>query len=557
MDLDTEILMHALRNALMHKGRANEGAVISKIIGAHPELRKDAKRTGELVKRVVGEVNSLSEPAQMEEALRLGVSLEHEAKPEREGLPDLPNAQEGAVVTRFAPNPSAPLHLGHSRALLLSGLYAKKYNGRFILRFDDTDPRTKTPMKEAYDWILEDVRWFGFEPDAIVHASDRMDTYYKYAVELLRKSHAYVCDCDTEKWKELTLAKTACPCRARDAGAQHERWLKMINGGYKEGEAVVRIKTDLNHADPAMRDWPALRIIDVPHTRTGTEYRVWPLYNLASAIDDHEFGVTHVFRGQEHQANAEKQAYLFKHMGWKEPDVATYGRLFVKGIALSKSEIVKGMKAGTYNDWEDPRLGTLRALRRRGFQPETLVHLIEHVGIKPNNATISMENLAAENKKFVDFRANRYYFVASPVEFTLSGKFTKKTAEVALHPEDEARGARTLNVKSKILLDEKDVDAYGGKEVRLKGLFNVKVDVKNKTLTYTGEALERETPKIHWLPAEETVACTIVMDDASVLQGKAEKGVTNELIGNTVQFERFGFVRIDNKEPFAAYFSHK
>ena len=557
MDIDSEILGIALRNALFHGGRADAGAVVSKVLGAHPELRKDAKNIAARVQKVVKEVNAMGIEAQTEEAAKLGVSLEREEKPEREGLPELPNAVEGAVVTRFAPNPSAPLHLGHSRAFLLSGLYVKKYGGRFILRFDDTDPRTKVPMKEAYDWILEDIRWFGLEPDLIVYASDRMDVYYGVASELLKKGAAYVCECDVEAWRKLVNAKKACPCRGLDEGKHEARWAAMLDNGYAEGEAVVRIKTDISHPNPAIRDWPAFRIIEAPHTRVGSRYRVWPLYNLASAVDDHDFGVTHVFRAQEHFANAEKQAYVLKHLGWKEPTVMTFGRLSIEGIPLSKSEIVKGMKAGTYSDWDDPRLGTLRALRRRGFQPQTIVHLIEQVGIKPNNATISMTNIAAENKKHIDFTSNRYYFVAEPMEFTLKGKFTKKVAEVPLHPEDEACGVRKLAVGKTILLEDNDAKSNDGKEVRLKGLFNVKIDAKNKTLTFTNDKIVQEMPKIHWLPADERVECTVLMDDASEVKGVVEKNALAQTISDVVQFERFGFVRIDGKDPFACCFAHK
>ncbi|MBI4017824.1 MAG: glutamate--tRNA ligase [Candidatus Aenigmarchaeota archaeon] len=556
MDIDTEILGIALRNALFHGGRADVGAVIAKIMGAHPEMRKDVKNVTTLVRRIVNEVNTLGVDAQTEEAAKLGVSLEREEKQEREGLPDLPNAREDGVITRFAPNPSAPLHLGHSRALLLSGLYVKKYGGRFIVRFDDTDPRTKVPMREAYNWILEDVKWFGLKPDLVVYASDRMDVYYGIASELIKKGGAYVCDCNVEAWRSLTLAKKACPCRSLDARANESRWAAMLDGGYKEGGAVVRVKTDIAHANPAIRDWPAFRIIETPHTRVGTRYRVWPLYNFASAIDDHELGVTHVFRGQEHLANQEKQSYLFNHLKWKEPTIINYGRLFVEGIDLSKSKIIAKMKSGELGDWDDPRLGTLRALRRRGFQPQALVRIIEHVAIKPSNATISMENLSAENKRLVDFTANRYYFVGKPVAFALTGK-PPKAAQLQLHPDDEARGVRNLAIGKTILLDENDVKENDGKEVRLKGLFNVNIDAAKKTLEFTNDKVMQEMPKIHWLPADQSVACKIVMPDASELNGVAENNVLDETVNNVVQFERFGFVRIDAKEPLVAYFAHR
>lgn len=559
MDIDTEILGIALRNALFHGGRADVGAVMSKVLGAHPELRKDVKNVTERVKKIVKEVNALSVDAQTEEAAKLGVSLEREEKHEREGLPDLPGVRD-AFITRFAPNPNAPLHLGNARALVLSGLYAKKYSGKLILRYDDTDPRTKTPIKEAYEWILEDMRWLGFEPDLIVYASDRLEIYYAHAAELIRKGGAYVCTCEIEEWRRKTLKGVACPCRSLDAGKHENRWVAMLDGGYREGEAVVRVKTDLTHANPAVRDWPAFRIIEgADHPRVGSRCRVWPLYNFASAIDDHDFNVTHLVRGQEHTINTERQSYLFKHMNWTMPVMTHHGRLAIKGFVLSKSQIGAMLKKKIYSGWDDPRLGTLRALRRRGFQPQTLVHVIEQMGIKPSDATLALENLVAENKRHVDFTANRYYFVGRPVKMTLAGEPKKEVAEIPLHPEDEARGTRKLRAGKTVFIDESDAKEYDGREVRLKGLFNVKIDTKNKTLTYTGDALSRETQKIHWVPKEMSVNCTVVMDDGSELKGVAEKNVMNETVGTVVQFERFGFVRIDDKKEDAlvCYFAHE
>ena len=159
----------------------------------------------------------------------------------------------------------------------------------------------------------------------------------------------------------------------------------MLDGTFKEGEAVVRIKTDLSHPNPAVRDWPALRIINTerhPHPRVGSKYRVWPLYNFACGIDDHLIGVSHIIRGKEHLTNQRRQEYMYKHLGWQYPEAIHYGRLKIKGASLSKSKIVEGIRNGTFRDWDDPRLATFAALRRRGISPEAIRRLIIDVGPK-------------------------------------------------------------------------------------------------------------------------------------------------------------------------------
>jgi glutamyl-tRNA synthetase len=172
----------------------------------------------------------------------------------------------------------------------------------------------------------------------------------------------------------------------------------MLDGTYPEGSAVMRVKTDLDHPNPAVRDWPALRIIDTvkyPHPRVGSKYRVWPLYNIAAGLDDHLLGITHIIRGKDHLTNGVRQEYLYKHLGWEYPQAIHYGRLKITGAFLSKSKIVAGIRDGTFNGWDDPRLATFAALRKRGITPEAIKKMIIDVGPKPADVTLSWENLYA------------------------------------------------------------------------------------------------------------------------------------------------------------------
>ena len=231
-----------------------------------------------------------------------------EASSSDKSLPPLPNADEyDQIVTRFAPNPDFVLHLGSVRAIILSHDYARLYKGKFIIRFEDTDPRLKKSALEYYDAIREDLRWLLCPWDEEYVQSDRLPTYYDYAAKLLEQGDIYICTCERKSFTLRINAGQACPCRPKNPSENLRDWQKMLDGGFSEGEAVVRVKTELTHPNPAVRDWPALRVIDTakyPHPRVGSKYRVWPLYNWSAGIDDHLMGVTHVFRGKEHLSNS-------------------------------------------------------------------------------------------------------------------------------------------------------------------------------------------------------------------------------------------------------------
>lgn len=164
------------------------------------------------------------------------------------------------------------------------------------------------------------------------------------------------------------------------------------------GEAVLRVKTDIAHKNPAIRDWVAMRLVDENHPRLGTKYRIYPMMNFSVAVDDHLMGLTHVLRGKDHLANTEKQKYLYDHMGWDVPEYIHYGRLKMEDIALSTSKAMAGIEDGTYSGWDDPRLGTLRAIARRGIDPRTIYNLITEIGVKMADSAISWKKIYGLNR---------------------------------------------------------------------------------------------------------------------------------------------------------------
>lgn len=568
----------ALLNAIRHDGKPQAGSVISKILGEKAELRMRAAELSTLVNGIVKEVGNLA----LDEQRRIVEEkwpqlLKKEKVEEEKHLPPLPNVNEYArIATRFSPNPDCVLHLGSARAIILCHEYARMYNGKFILRFEDTDPKVKRPVLEFYDRICEDLTWLGCKIDEKHIQSDRIQIYYGYAEKLLKDGNAYVCTCQPEQFRKKALDSTPCDCRNLPPEEHLERWESMLDGGYCEGEAVVRVKTDLNHPNPAVRDWPALRVIDAekwPHPRVGSKYRVWPLYNLACGLDDHLMGITHIIRGKEHLTNMVRQEYMYKHLGWKYPEAIHYGRLKITGAFLSKSKIVQGIKEGLYKDWDDPRLATFAALRKRGILPEAIRRMIIDVGPKTSDVILSWENLYSYNRKLLDRLSDRYFFVHDPLELTVRRIPKIFKVKLALHPEDAERGFREYTITPEVegesatfWVAKKDVDHLErGTVIRLMELFNIKlesIEAYSVEASYVSESYDdvrrTKTQLIHWVPIRDSIPCQVIMPDASTSEGVAENACRKLKPNTIVQFERFGFVRIfENNRVLTAYYAHK
>ena len=567
----------ALLNALQHGGKARAGALAGRIIIERQELKTKAKELAGLINKVVNEVNRLSGKEQkriLEENWPEALKKE-KAKKKEKRLPQLQNANKYAqIVTRFSPNPDCVLHLGSARAIILSHEYARIYGGKFLLRFEDTDSKVKRPVLEFYDHIREDLAWLGCEADGEFIQSDRLQIYYEYAERLLRKGIAYVCTCIPEQFRKKVLAKKSCNCRDLQPEENLERWRLMLDGGYSEGEAVVRVKTDVEHPNPAVRDWPALRIIDpvkYPHPRVGGKYRVWPLYNFSTGLDDHLLGITHIIRGKEHLTNKIRQEFMYRYFGWKYPEAIHYGRLKIKGAFLSKSKIVQGVNKGFYKGWDDPRLATFAALKRRGIMPDAIRRLILDVGPKTADVTLSWETLYAYNRKILDPISDRYFFVSEPTALKVNYIPRIFRPKLPLHPEKPERGFREYTItptrKSAIFwISKKDADAAKiGNLVRLMDLFNVKIETMKANFveaSYASEAYQEarkaKARLVHWIPKDNEFSCKVIMPDAVVNEGIAESVCKKLKPDAVIQFERFGFVRVDkNDKQLTAYYAHK
>ncbi|MCD5409936.1 MAG: glutamate--tRNA ligase [Methanocellales archaeon] len=557
-DINSFIQKYALQNAIKYDSTPKASSVMGKMIGAHPELRQSARKVMPLIQAVLDDIDKMSAEERLSKLQQIAPELIealHEKKVKERKLPALDVDEE--VVMRIAPNPNGPPTIGNARGIIVNHEYAKMYNGKFILRFDDTDPKVKKPMLEAYDWHLEDCEWMGAKPDRVVIASDRIDKYYAYAEQLIKMGKAYVCFCSQSEFKRLKDIKEACPHREQGVKTNLEHWGAMLGGKYGEKEAVLRIKTDIKHKDPALRDWVAFRIVKEGHPRVGDKYAVWPMLDFESAIEDHLLGITHIIRGKDLIDSEKRQKFIYEYLGWKYPKTSHWGRIKIHGIGkFSTSEIKKGIQNGIYAQWDDPRLPTVRALRRRGIQAEAIRNFMIKMGVTETDIAISMDTLYAENRKIVDPSANRYFFVHTPAHLTIENA-PSTVAKAPLHPNID-RGFREILVDGEVLICQDDAATLtAGDRIRLKELYNIQImSLKPLKARYTGDDLAKKGAAIiHWAPIDGVEVKVLAPD--GVYEGVGEKDVKSEL-NNVVQFERFGFVRIDSVDDIIrAYFAHK
>lgn len=541
----------ALKNAVDHEGEANQGAVIGRVMAYDDAFKERAGEVAQVAGRIVDEVNTLSAAEQAERLEEVGV-LELEAKDERrEGLPALPGVEEGQdVVMRFAPNPNGPPSLGHSRGMCINGAYAQEHEARLILRFDDTDAVNKPPWEPAYGMFEEAFEWLGIDVDDVVYASDRLPLYHEHAREALEAGLAYTCQCSPEAFREHKKALEPCPHRGEPVEVQLGRWEAMLAGSFEVGGCVVRVKTDMQHPDPALRDWVAFRLIDAqahPHARVGSEHEVWPLLDFQSAVDDHVLAVSHVIRGKDLADSERKQRYLYEGFGWSYPEVLHWGRVGVHGFgAFSTSGMRAAIEQGEYAGWDDPRLPTLMALERRGFLPEAIMEFWVGLGLSEKDIEVSAETLEAENRKLLDERADRLFFVQDPVRVEVEDQPGPVEAKPPRHPDDPERGVRELVLDGEAWLPRAVWEGLDtGVVFRLKDGGDVR-KVGEDRAAWVSRRLseEREGPIVEWVTGS-SVPCEVLRPDASVHTGRVEAAVVEKAPGDVVQFERYGFARLE------------
>ena len=547
---DTMLWHMAIQNAIEYSGKANPGSVIGRIMGMRQDLRQYGKFLSPLIAKKVAQANNLAGEKGLDylrdilqnEAPHL--LEEREKQTRREGLPELNSAQKGKVVLRFAPNPNGPLSFGHARGIIINGEYAKEYDGELILRFDDTDTTVKPPLPEAYEIIEQEAEWLlGFKPHRIVIASDRIEEYYRHVDIMLDGGFGYVCQCSADEFREFRVSKTNCPCRANDVQQNIELWNKMLDGTFVPGDAVVRVKTDMTLKNPALRDWPALRIQDTiknPHPREGigSKYRVWPLLDFQSAVEDHLQGVTHIIRGKDLMDSTRKQTLLYQHFGWNYPETMYWGRVKVhEWGGFSTSQMRNDIESGKFTGWSDPRLPTIAGLSGTGIQAEALRNFWVELGVTQKDISVPLSSLYSHNTKIIDDDAPRISFIRDPVLLELSGS-EQTSIEIPTHPNFPAMGSRKISLNSQqVLIESTD---YGENKLRLKEFADFDISKNSAKL----ESLERSDTRkiIHWASVDSSSKSTLKMvtdGEIVVIEGVLEHHNLSE--GDIVQIERIGY----------------
>ncbi|AGB31593.1 glutamyl-tRNA ligase [Natrinema pellirubrum DSM 15624] len=571
--IEREVEKHALLNAVKHESDADVGAIMGPLMGDNPDFREHGDEIPGIAGGVVGRVNDLDYDEKRERLEELApaelAEIEAEEEEDEHDLPDLPNADDyDEIRMRCAPNPNGPWHVGHARMPAVIGSYRERYDGWFCVRFDDTDPETKRPDLEAYDAILEDLEYLGFEPDATYKASDRLETYYDHARELIDLGGAYTCSCSGEEFSELKNSGEACPHREKDVETVREEFAAMIDGEYESGEMVLRVKTDIEHKNPALRDWVAFRMIDTPHPREeASEYRCWPMLDFQSGVDDHLLGITHIIRGIDLQDSAKRQGFVYDYFDWEYPEVVHWGHVQLDDydVKMSTSTISELIEQGELDGWDDPRAPTLKSLRRRGIRGEAIVEAMVGLGTSTSDVDLAMSSIYAANRDLIDEKTDRRFFVRDGNQVPLAGD-PPAEANPPLHPNHEERGVREIPVGDSVMLESEDLPDPDADDTRLwlKGLGGF--ELEDGALRYATDDLdvvrEEGVDVVHWVPADGRVPLRMRTIEGDVT-GHAEPGVADLEPDELVQFERVGFARIDRHESdeeddaeTVAYYTH-
>ena len=545
-EIQSLIRKYALQNALEYEGKGQMGSALGRLLSERQDLRPIAKTLMPIVSSEVDLANKMiveDGPVVVRQRIESidPSAVKRTRQEKRKGLRPLDDTDRG-VILRFAPNPNGPLSLGHSRGVVINHQYAKMYNGKMVLRYDDTDTVVKPPLVEAYDWIAEDYQWLtGSKPDVVIRASERMPQYLKFGEEMLSKGFGYVCECTSDEFKDYRISMTSCPHRSRSVDENLTQWKKMVQGTMKPGDAVVRVLTDMTLPNPALRDWPAWRIQHKPHPVIGVRYRVWPLLDFQSAIEDHLQGISHIVRGKDLMDSTRKQMLLYQHFGWVYPHTLYWGRVSIHGHgSFSTSNMREGIESEIYNGWDDVRLPTIKSLRRKGYSAEAITSFWIEMGITQKDVAIPLDSINAVNSRIIDPTSRRISLVVNPVNIEVIGELPG-SVHIPYHPDRHSVGHREIPLSSRsFLVEESDLS----KKFRLKDLADV--EKTGDGFAFTSDERTDDRPIIHWISCDLQTTCDLVRSEGEEVF--IEHCVIEDadlIVGEVVQLERKGFVRVE------------
>ncbi|HUY70186.1 MAG TPA: glutamate--tRNA ligase [Candidatus Baltobacteraceae bacterium] len=562
--LESAIRKYAIKNALDY-GKAGEKQVLGRVLSSNPSAKSDMKALNESIATIVAQINKMDKADLEKEFAQYQGEFETlERKKAEESVPKfvLDGAVKGSFVTRYAPAPNGYMHIGHAKAALMASEFAKIYDGRMFLYFDDTNP--EKDRQEYVDQMKKDLEWLGVSFSHEYYTSDSIDGIYGAVKQLILNDKAYVCECDSERISKGRYDSIECEHRQRSVKENEELFAGMLNHKMEEGKVIVRFKGDMKSQNTALRDPTLVRVKNDAHYRKGTQYSVWPTYDMSNPIMDSTHGATDIVRSKEFELRDELAATILDSLDMRKPRIHTEARLVIKNNVTHKRELNKLITEGILTGWDDPRLVTISALKRRGITPAAVRELVLRFGMSKTDGKVGIEMLLAENRKIIDPTSRRLYYTEDPVALKIEG-FEAREVELKLHPTGDL-GSREYKVDGNVYIAKKDADAAKkGGVIRLKNLADVEVTAAGDNIS--AKETEKAGNAIQWVPASDYVECSIMIpgnpvddegkliaDSMKLSKGYVESYAKTLKKGDIVQLERFGFCILDNPKPLQFIF---
>ncbi len=469
---------------------------------------------------------------------------------------DLEEGVYDTVHTRFPPEPNGYLHIGHAKSILLNYGLAKEYGGKFNMRFDDTNPtKEKTEFVES---ILEDIKWLGADwEDRLFFASNYFEQMYEAAVKLIKKGKAYVSDLTAEEMKEyrgtLTEPGKNDPNRERSIEESLDLFEKMKNGEFKDGEKTLRARIDMASPNINMRDPIIYRVAHMSHHNTGDRWCIYPMYDFAHPIEDAIEGITHSICTLEFEDHRPLYDWVVRELEYPNPPKQIeFAKMYLTNVVTGKRYIKKLVEEGVVDGWDDPRLVSIAALRRRGFTPESIKRFVDLCGVSKSNASADYAMLEYCIREDLKLKRPRMMAALDPIKLIIDNYPEDQTEmlEVANNLENEEMGTRQVPFGRELYIDREDFmeeppkkyfRLFPGNEVRLMNAYFVtctgcekdedgRVSVVHctydpETKCGTGFTGRKVKGTIHWVPAKEAVSAEVRLYENIIDE---EKGVYNE-----------------------------
>lgn len=488
---------------------------------------------------------------------------------------DLPDAKIGEVVTRFPPEPSGYLHIGHAKAAILNQYFAQAYKGKLIIRFDDTNPSKE--KEEFQDSILEDLKLLGITGDRVTYSSDYFQQMYDMCIQLIKEGGAYCDDTPTEKMREERMEGIASARRGRSVEENLRIFTEEMKNGTEEGlKNCVRAKIDYKALNKTLRDPVIYRCNLTPHHRTGTTWKIYPTYDFCVPIVDALEGVTHALRTIEYRDRNAQYDWMLNALHLRKVHIWDFARVNFVRTLLSKRKLQWMVDKGLVENWDDPRFPTVRGVRRRGMTVEGLRNFVLSQGPSRNVINLEWNLIWAFNKKVIDPIAPRHTAIVNPVKLHIEGAFeTPKTEMKPKHKKNPAVGEKKVIYYSKVIIDKDDADLIEvNEEVTLMDWGNVIITKKNADGSLEGKLhlegdFKKTKHKLTWLAdTEDVVPVDLVDFDHLISKDKLEEdesfedfltpetefhtaavadlNVKDMKVGDIIQFERKGYFRLDS-----------